>query len=110
MRTRYPYPQHQYPILVSPTGRLHSLAANEIQGSLTPTRLRILRALQQGGRVLFDTDRGRALIYKVQQGLQEIQQMTVRTLSWLIRRGYLVMGMRHGRLVHYDFVRNQGSH
>ncbi len=102
MRPRRPYPRHRYPTLLMPV----LLGPTEMEKALPASRQqqRILKTLRDGARVLFDVDLGRALMYRVKQGLEEVGELTVRTLAWLVRQGHLVFTGREGRLAHYQYV------
>lgn len=100
MRTRRPYPRHRYPSLLTPV--FSSTADLDIP--MSPQQQRILKTLQAGARVLFDVELGRALVYRLRQGLEQVGELTVRTLAWLVRRGHLVLTGREGRLAHYQYV------
>ena len=97
MRIRRPYPRHPYPHLLSP------LPAGQPQPiQMLPRKAReILAALQKGARVLFDMSRGRALLYRIRHGFEQVGEMTVQMLALLVKRGYLVPNGQEGRLVHF---------
>ena len=100
MRTRRPYPQHPYPVLLSTSSGAApaELAPSE---TLSKKARQILATLHKGGRILFDMKEGRALLYRIRQGFEQIAELTVRMLATLVKQGYLVMERREGRLVHY---------
>lgn len=100
MRSRRPYPRHRYPSLLSPA--LHGPAV--LAPAMSPQQERILKTLREGARVLFDVDQGRALVYRLRQGLEQVGELTVRTLAWLVRQGHLILAGRDGHLAHYQYV------
>lgn len=106
---QHPRPLHPYPQLVAPSiqedGPRGPTAA---MPPLNQTQRKVIAQLQQGGRVLFDMEAGRALIYSVRQGMRKLSEMTVRVLAQLVRCGWLVMVSRDGRLVQYVLAGRQG--
>jgi len=99
MRSRRPYPRHRYPSLLTPAYPGLEKPSND---AMSPQQQRLLKTLRDGARVLFDVEQGRALVYRFRQGLEQVAELTVRTLSWLVRQGHLVLTAREGRLVHYQ--------
>ena len=61
----------------------------------------ILSLLRDGARLLFDIERKRALVYSFRHGVEHLLEVTVRSLSSLLRSGSLVFCGRQGRLVFY---------
>ena len=102
MRMRYPYPRHRYPSLLPSAERLPAPCAPPVV--LTPAHRRIVASLQRGAKVAFDTLRGRALVYRMHQGMEELMELTVRTLALLVRRGILVVTERTEQWVHYQYA------
>lgn len=97
MRVRRPYPRHPYPHLLCPP------STRDIALTPLPKKARqILASLKKGARVLFDMTRGRALLYRIRHGFEEMGEMTVHMLALLVKRGYLVPTGQEGRLVHYS--------
>lgn len=101
MRTRRPYPQHPYPVLLSSPSLDPDAPPSGQAAPLSRKARKILATLRKGGRILFDMKKGRALVYRIRQGFEEVAEMTVRMLSMLVKQGYLVVERREGRLVHY---------
>lgn len=100
MRTRRPYPQHPYPVLLS-TPTDYTPAPSASFNPLSKKARKIIATLRKGGRILFDMKEGRALLYRIRQGLEHVTELTVRMLATLVKQGYLIMERREGRLVHY---------
>lgn len=95
---RSPRPLHPFPHLIAP----HEASLTpEAASHLSQAQRKVLGQLADGGRVLFDIEAKRALIYSVRQGLRELAELTVRTLANLVKAGWLVVTGREGRLVHY---------
>jgi hypothetical protein len=112
--TRKKRPEHPFPLLaqlapaqdsqgflpsVSFERRCH--ARPPAPAPRTPAQRRFCRLLQQGARVLLDLESGRCLVYSCANGLRVLAQMTIRTLSQLLRQGALVMAARENHWVHY---------
>lgn len=105
MRFRYSYPQHRCPQLAARDTAL--LAAQPTQTSprpLTRAHQRVLNTLRGGARVLLDLSKGKAMVYRMRQGIEQVMALTVRTLSALVRQGVLVISERHGQWVHYTYA------
>lgn len=105
MRSRRPYPQHPFPELVSTPVLGVPAPICEQHRQPSPKSAHILKSLATGARVLFDMNRKRALVYRFRHGLEEIVELSVRMLAWLVKRGYLVVSGREGKIVHYTPVR-----
>lgn len=119
-KSKRSYPQHRYPLLIQPPYPTHSTddplplpqcvmalspqPSPPVQPPPSPLEMQINQWLSQGARVLFDMNKGRALIYSFRRGFEEIEDITVRMLSLLIRRGWLVCTCREGRLIHYAWT------
>ena len=102
MRMRYSYPRHRYPFLMHSAERLPATCAPSFP--LTPAHHRIVASLKTGARVAFDTARGRALVYRIRHGMEELMELTVRTLALLVRKGILVVSERTDQWVHYAYA------
>ncbi len=105
MRLRYSYPQHRCPHLVStPDTLLVSPTPPQSAAGLTPAHQRVLNTLRKGARILLDLSKGKAMVYRMRQGIEQVMVLTVRTLSTLVRQGVLVISERHGQWVHYAYA------
>ena len=95
-------PTGPFPYLVStaPVTR-RPLSTPPATHSLNRFQKKVLDAMRQGARLLFDVDVGRALLYGFQRGIEQLAELSVRTLSALVRDGLLQVTRREGRLVHY---------
>lgn len=100
-RPRRSYPQHPLPLL---TAMGCSQPLTMAPANLSRQQHWILKRLRDGARILLDMDQRRALIYSCRRGMEELAQITLRTLSSLVRAGILVAVAREGRLVHYDYA------
>lgn len=107
---QHPRPLHPFPQLVAPSNdENHPRESLTAEAALSQAQRKVIAHLKQGGRVLFDMEAGRALIYSVRQGLRQLVELTVRSLAHLVRRGWLVMIGREGRLVHYALASRQAA-
>lgn len=100
-RPRRSYPQHSLPLLAA-TGCSQPISMATT--NLSRQQRWILKHLRNGARILLDMDQRRALIYSFRKGMEELAQITLRTLSSLVRAGVLIAVAREGRLVHYDYA------
>ena len=105
MRLRYSYPRHRCPALAPSVEFPAPMAPPKAEPLvLTPAHQKVLDSLRRGARVLLDLSKGRAMVYRMQQGMEQVMGLTVRTLSWLVQQGLLVISQRHGQWVHYTYV------
>lgn len=105
MRFRYSYPQHRCPQLAARDNAVLAAPPNSTSPmSLTRAHQRVLNTLRGGARVLLDLSKGKAMVYRMSQGIEQIMALTVRTLATLVRQGVLVISERHGQWVHYTYA------
>lgn len=105
MRLRYSYPQHRCPHLVSTPDAFLAPPSQPLSAAgLTPAHQRVLNTLRKGARILLDLSKGKAMVYRMRQGIEQVMVLTVRTLSTLVRQGVLVISERHGQWVHYTYA------
>lgn len=106
---QHPRPLHPFPHLVPADAVLERSESPVADGALSQAQRQVITRLRQGGRVLFDMEAGRALVYSARQGLRQWLELSVRALAHLVRQGWLVMVGREGRLVHYALAGRQAG-
>ena len=97
MRSRRSYPKHAFPCLLS----FHNEIPSPLQPLPNKKLKEVVQHIHQGARVLFDPQRRRAMLYRFSCGIVEMAQLTVRSLSILVKKGYLLMSYQEGSVVHY---------
>ena len=118
-KSKRSYPKHRYPLLINPPIPTHSaedplplpqkaplLSAPAEPPMIPPSTLevQIAKWLASGARILFDMERGRALVYSFKRGFEELEEISVRMLSILIKRGWVSCTGQEGRLIHYAWT------
>lgn len=71
---------------------------------LSKAQINILDQLRNGARILFDIEHKRALLYSFKRGVEHLGEVTVRSLSKLLKNGWLTVCGREGRLIHYSLA------
>lgn len=66
---------------------------------LTPNHKRILNYLKTGACLFLDIKEKKVLLYEA--SLHLLKRLSIRTLSFLIKRGLIKMEFREGQRVHY---------
>lgn len=99
-KVRKPRPLHPFPVIAGcrqpSSDGLHA----ELH-TLTRAELIVISHLKRGARILFDIEHKRALLYSFKRGVEHLAELTVRSLSSLLKAGKLIVAGREGRLVHY---------
>lgn len=101
-RDRRSYPRHPLPLVTAIGG--HPEISFDPLISLTRRHRLIIDHLQNGARILLDMEQRRALVYCFSRGIQHLVEITVRSLSDLIKAGILIATAKEGRIVHYGLV------
>lgn len=99
MRTKRPYPRHAFPELI-PTYSNLTISNHTLQEHSKKTK-EIISTLKNGARVLFDMKKGRGFIYRFEQGIKIIMELTTRILSSLVKNGYLTLFEKQGETAHF---------
>jgi len=111
------YPKHRYPLLVHssmpgypaddpmplPTS-VHPAEEQIVSTPQTKFEWLLLNWLSTGARVLFDMTKGRALLYSFKRGFEELQEISVRMLSQLLKKGLIRCTGKEGTVVHYAWT------
>lgn len=69
---------------------------------LNRTQKNILKAMKSGARLLFDVEAKRGLLYSFQRGIQQLAELSIRSLAMMVKEGLLYVSGREGRLIHYS--------
>lgn len=99
MRTKRPYPRHAFPELIPTYSNLN--LQHNIYSEQSKKTKEIISTLKSGAKVLFDMKKGRGFIYKFEQGIKILMELTTRTLSSLVKNGYLVLFEKQGETAHF---------
>ena len=92
-------PEHPFKYLAS--GYTNPKKQNNLQEYDTPAQKNILNHLKKGARLIFDIKEKRGLIYNFKKGINAILEVTVKMLSDLIKKGYIKIARKEGKVIHY---------
>lgn len=61
----------------------------------------ILQSMKKGAQLLFDIEAKRGLLYSFKKGVEHLAELSIRSLSMMVKEGLLRVLKREGRIIHY---------
>lgn len=101
-RQRRSYPQHPFPLISAVSSDQQIEFANDKR--LSKQQQWLLDHIKRGAKILFDMTQKRALLYSFRRGVEHLAEITIRSLSGLLKAGFLAPTARDGRLIHYGYA------
>ncbi len=105
-------PKHAYRFIANNMANPDTVTPQSI--TLSSSDRQIMALLADGAFLLFDMQHHRALLYRMRGGMQQLAELTVRSIAKLVRLGLITLLHQSGHLLHFakdasaaDWFRNK---